>query len=94
VIPVIFTYGSIRKEPEYSDRALRFLEKLGPEENSIISDWKSVGIEPASAFDTQALLQLRLEYCRRRRCLECRIGQKLISDGARLKDPEETLLEP
>lgn len=94
VIPVIFSYGFYRNDNEIKERALTFLDEISPEDNLIIREWCVAGFEPASAFETQALIQLRNEYCRKRRCLECRIGAKLISTGAKLKDPHELILEP
>ena len=79
---------------ELCERALAFLEEIDPEKNSVISDWKSAGIEMESAFYTQALLQLTDEYCRKRRCLECRIGCRLISLGKTLINKDELILEP
>jgi hypothetical protein len=70
------------------------MEEIGPEENYITRDWKSAGVEAESAFYTQALLQLTDEYCKKRRCLECRIGCKLISLGKILKNENELMLEP
>jgi hypothetical protein len=94
VIPLIFVYGQSRDNLELSERALYFLEKIAPEENIIISEWKKAGIFPESAFFSQALIQLRNEYCKKRKCLDCRIGNKIISQGKKLKDREELLLEP
>jgi hypothetical protein len=94
VIPLIFVYGQNRGNPDLSERAICFLEKIAPEENIIISEWKKAGIEPESAFFSQALIQLRNEYCKKRKCLYCRIGNKIISQGKKLKNREELLLEP
>jgi hypothetical protein len=94
VIPIIFIYGRFHDRSELCERALAFLEETEPEKNSVISDWKSAGIEMESAFYTQALLQLTDEYCRKRRCLECRIGCRLISLGKTLLNKDELLLEP
>lgn len=94
VIPVIFLYGRYNDKPEIIEKALAFLEEISPELNSVTSDWKLSGIECESAFYSQALLQLTNEYCRKRRCLECRIGCKLISEGKTLKKPDELVLEP
>jgi hypothetical protein len=94
VIPIIFVYGRFKENQGVRERALEFLEGIQPEENSIISNWEISGIEAGSAFYTQALLQLTEEYCRKRRCLECRIGCKLISMGKTLKKENELLLEP
>jgi hypothetical protein len=94
IIPVIFVYGRERDQMEISERAIEFLEELDAEENIITSEWRSAGIDADSAFYSQALIQLRNEYCKRRRCLECRIGSNLISMGRKLRDQKELLLEP
>jgi hypothetical protein len=94
VIPLMFVYGQVRDCPEISERALSFLEDISPERNMVISEWNKAGISAGSAFYSQALIQLRNEYCRKRRCINCRIGNKIISQGRQLKNREELLLEP
>lgn len=94
VIPVIFVYGRYKNSHAVCEKALTFLEVINPETNSLIQDWKLSGVEAESAFYTQALIQLTNEYCRKRKCLECRIGCKLISTGKKLKDLNELILEP
>ena len=74
------------------ERALAFLEEITPEENIIITEWKEAGINAESAFYSQALIQLRNEYCKKRKCLDCRIGNIIISQGKKLRNEE--LLEP
>jgi hypothetical protein len=83
-----------RDRQEYCEKALTFLESIDAEENIIISEWESAGIYAESAFYTQALIHLRNEYCKKRKCLDCRIGSKLISMGRMLKDHDELILEP
>jgi hypothetical protein len=94
VIPMIFIYGRFHDRNEVCERALTFLEEIDPEKNSVISDWKSAGIEMESAFYSQAILHLTDEYCKKRRCLQCRIGCKLISMGKSLINRNELMLEP
>lgn len=94
VIPVLFAYGKIRDSQDICDRAVSFLEELESEVNSAIDEWKRTGIEADSAFMTQALIQLRNSYCRKRKCLDCRIGARLIGMGASFKEPDELILEP
>ena len=94
VIPTLFTYGRFHENHEICEKALKFLENIDPETNSITRDWESADIEVKSAFYTQALLQLTDEYCRKRRCLECRIGCKIISSGKTLVNENELMLEP
>jgi hypothetical protein len=94
VIPVIFVYGKIRGNNKICERALSFLEEMSAEENSILDEWREAGIEAESAFYSQALIQLRNEYCKKRRCLDCRVGSKLVSLGKRFREPDELILEP
>jgi len=90
----IFVYGQCRDSIEIRERAISFLEEINPEGNSIIDEWRSSGIEADSALISQALIQLRNCYCKKRRCLDCRIGVKLISQGKSFKNQEDLILEP
>jgi hypothetical protein len=94
VIPVVFVYGKSRGNNKICERALAFLGEMPAEENSILDEWKEAGIEAESAFFSQALIQLRNEYCKKRRCLDCRVGSKLISLGKKFREPDELILEP
>ena len=94
VIPALYSYGKARDTIYYTEKAARFLENIKAENNSVIRDWIKAGIKPDSAFMSQALLQLRDCYCRKRKCLDCRIGLKLISSGSKMKKQEMLILEP
>ena len=94
VIPILFTYGRSRGSEGYSERALSFLDQINSEENLITREWSATGIISETALESQALLQLRDCYCRKRRCLECRIGFRFLSRGVKLKKQSELLLEP
>ena len=78
VIPFLFVYGEIRSERSLKDRALEYLEKLPPEKNSIVGNWATLGVRVRSAFETQALLQLKNIHCDQKKCLNCQIGNKLV----------------
>ncbi len=77
--PVIFSYGMYRNEEKFKETALKFLEDIPAENNSIIKKWESLGIKSGSAFRSQALLELMNEYCIEKKCLSCGIGNKLIT---------------
>jgi hypothetical protein len=78
IIPFLFFYGRFKQLEDYEDKALLFLEKLAPESNSIIDNWKSLKMKPKSAYQTQALLELKRRYCDEKRCLECAIGNQIM----------------
>jgi hypothetical protein len=73
-IPLLFAYGRQTCREELCDRAFDFLEQLKAENNHIVRMWQACGLDVKSAGDSQALIQLKKEYCDRRECLRCRIG--------------------
>ena len=79
VAPILFAYGKRNNIERYCTRALAILEDLKPEKNSIITEFKKHGINPLNAADTQALIQLRKEYCNQRKCLYCKVGYQILS---------------
>lgn len=74
VIPVLFAYGRHRFDERLSERAFELLEKLPAERNFITRSWQKAGLEVKTAADSQALIQLRRNYCDRKDCLRCRFG--------------------
>lgn len=73
-VPLLFAYGRYRDDEEMTDRALLMLEQLKAEDNSIVKMWRECGFDVANACDSQALIQLKKEYCDKKECLRCRIG--------------------
>jgi len=78
VVPFLFIYCKTKGEEKYGKRALKFLEQLKPEKNSIITHWQSIGLNADAAFQSQALLELKKNYCNNKRCLNCGIGIKIL----------------
>jgi len=81
IVPFLFVYGEKQNRENLKNRALEFLEQLPPEQNSIITNWKKLGVETRSAFETQSLLQLKNIYCQKKKCLNCQIGVKIVKNA-------------
>ncbi len=81
IIPFYFIHGKITGNDELREKALDLLEKMPAEKNRIIRLWEETGIHAGNAFYSQALLQLKNSYCNPGRCLECRIGMKVMTHG-------------
>lgn len=77
-IPMLFAYGRHASKELLCDRAFDFLEQLKAENNYIIRMWQECGLEVRNAGDSQALIQLKNEYCDRKDCLRCRIGYEYL----------------
>lgn len=78
IVPFLFLYGKINGAESYKDKALELLEAIPPEKNSIIRGWSNLGTEADSAYRTQALLELKNEFCDKKKCLECAIGSAIL----------------
>ncbi len=78
IIPILFFYAFEKDEKEYQAKALRFLEQIKPEYNSITKKWINIGFTIGNAFQSQALLELKNNYCDHKKCLQCRVGNDLL----------------
>lgn len=79
IVPMVFTYGLEMKQQAYKDKTLQWLYSLEAEQNRITSYWQSAGIHNRCALDSQSLIELNTQYCVNKRCLDCAIGNKLLS---------------
>lgn len=81
VLPFMFVNGRSTGNDDLCNRALGFFGELPGEKNEQITRWKEGGMDVSSAFNTQALIGLKKEYCDKKRCLDCRIGNFLLKKG-------------
>jgi hypothetical protein len=79
VIPFLFCYAFKKNIQDLKDKALQLLEQIPSESNAIITDWQKLGISSDTAYDSQALIQLKKQYCDEKKCLQCRIGHKVLT---------------
>jgi len=78
IVPFLFLYGREKGKDEISERALKFLELLPAEKNTIIKQFADYNIKAKNALESQSLIQLYNNYCIPRNCLKCQIGCKII----------------
>lgn len=78
VVPVLFAYGNYHKEESYKIKALQWLEETSPELNGITKGFAAIGIDNKSAYDSQGLIELKTNYCDRRMCLNCAVGNWIL----------------
>ena len=82
IIPIRFAYNQ-SVGIEDTESLVQIVQSIAPEKNAIIDRFNSFGISAQNAFQTQALLQLKKEYCDKSRCLECQIGIELIKGNSK-----------
>jgi hypothetical protein len=82
ICPLLFAYGKYTAQPAQVNKVLQWLQLLPDEANHITRSFATVGIKVKNAFDSQALIQLKKEYCDARRCLECAVGTALLRSNS------------
>ncbi len=79
ICPLLFVYSKRKGQPTYQERAIRFLEEISAEKNTITKKFEEIGVKANNAMQSQGLIQLKTTYCDAKKCLNCNIGSKLLS---------------
>ncbi len=74
----LFAYGKYTDQHNYQTRAFYLLESIAAEKNVIVKQYIDAGVVIETAYQSQALLQLRKYYCNEKKCLHCGIGLKIL----------------
>lgn len=80
VIPYKYAYALYRNNAPQAEEAMRLMERIPPENNTVIRQWQILGQQIRSAADTQALLHLYLNYCQHHECINCEVGYQIFQD--------------
>jgi hypothetical protein len=74
----LFSYGKHNQIQHYINRSLQLLEHIPNENNKIVKDFTNLGVKIKTAFESQALLELKNNYCNHKKCLQCGVGNKIL----------------
>ncbi|MEH6407527.1 MAG: DUF2851 domain-containing protein, partial [Leeuwenhoekiella sp.] len=78
IIPIKFAYARSRKLM-IEEELLDLITSLPAEKNSIVEGFINLRSLNLNALNSQALLQLKTNYCDKNKCLQCAVGSFLIS---------------
>lgn len=78
IIPLKFSYSKYTGQP-IEDELLSLIRDISAEKNSIVTTFRSLKLNAESALESQAILQLKSEYCDKSRCLQCAVGNTLLN---------------
>lgn len=79
IVPTLFLYGHINSLDVYKEKSIDLLLEIKAEKNSKINNWANLGFNIKTAYDSQALLELKLNYCDNHKCLQCPIGNDIMN---------------
>jgi hypothetical protein len=77
IIPLKFSYAKYIGQ-DVSEEIMNLALSIDNEENSIIKKFNQLRPLVKDALQSQALLQLKNEYCDKKRCLQCAIGNGIL----------------
>lgn len=78
VVPVLYAWAMGHNDWNLRERLLDLLRELPAENNNILRLWQECGLSVTNAADSQALIQLKREYCDRLDCLRCQFGYQYM----------------
>ena len=82
MVPMVFAYGRYHRDTALQEKALGWLEGGGAEANTVTRGFQKLGLPNNSAFDSQAYLELKSQYCDSRKCLSCPVGNAVLRASA------------
>lgn len=77
IIPLQFAYARSRQK-EITQDLIDLANSIPSEKNVIIDKFKTFGIASENVYESQALLQLKKEYCDLKKCLDCAVGHFIL----------------
>jgi len=80
IIPLKFIYAKHHGQ-ENAEVLLSILMSLPNEKNRIIDKFALWGVKAQNAFESQALIELKTQYCELRKCMQCAIGLYCLKDS-------------
>ena len=78
VVPFLFAYSKHLDSPVHLEKALQITELLPAENNSVIKKLGEIQLIAGNAGRSQALLELKAQYCDKKKCLNCAVGNQLL----------------
>ncbi|MBU2939636.1 DUF2851 family protein [Lacinutrix sp. C3R15] len=78
IVPIKFSYAK-QQGKDIDDVIIRIINQISSEKNSIVTKFQELHPVATSAMQSQALLQLKTQYCEKNKCLQCAIGNVLLT---------------
>lgn len=77
VIPIKFLYAKTHSKTNL-ETLLQLYRAIKPEKNTVVMNFEKLTVSVNSAADSQALIELKTQFCATHKCLQCEIGNKLL----------------
>jgi hypothetical protein len=79
VVPFLYCYGRRHADEHKMQNAIDLLSEFPPEDNTITRKWEGLEMPNTHAGQSQGLLFLKKNYCNHRHCVNCGIGNHILT---------------
>ena len=89
IAPLMFSFGSFSGKEQLKSKAMEILENSPAENNHITRQFCAYSFPHDSAICSQALLELYSNFCKKKKCYSCPIGQYVVTNlyGSKASSP-------
>lgn len=81
IVPYLFFMAKHGSKSDLIEYALDLLSKLPAEMNKKTREFTGLGIKTENAFESQAQIYLLDNFCSKKRCLHCQVGESLLKSS-------------
>lgn len=78
ILPIKFCYAR-QQGKDVTNEIMKIAMEIPSEDNSIVKKFNSLKKVSTNSYQSQALLELKSEYCDKNRCLQCAVGNAILS---------------
>jgi hypothetical protein len=78
IVPIKFAYNKFNRQSSHED-VIAIMQNIPMEHNSIVDKFHTLYTFGKTALESQALIQLKQNYCSKNKCLQCAIGSALLN---------------
>lgn len=79
VCSLLFVYAKEKGNIAFQEKSIQFLQEVKAENNNVVKRFNGMGLVVRNAAQSQVLIQLKRKYCEAKKCLNCNIGNYLIT---------------
>jgi len=80
VIPIKYAYAK-QQGRSIDEELLNLISSLRSEQNRIVNKFNTIKKLSSNAMHSQALIELKTKYCNENKCLQCAVGNVLLSQN-------------
>ena len=78
ILPLKYSYA-IYQGKTAEDEIVKIIQQIASEKNSIVNRFNSLKTVSENAMASQAIIQLKTNYCDKNKCLQCAIGNAVLN---------------